>query len=538
MMMAHLFKATMEDLQAVAFPEVLARGVTYWENGHVRGGFVAGDTISADVMGTMGDYRVRITWDDGRLKGQCDCPYKGSFCKHAAAVVWGWLNEPERFLTADRLIEQIDRLSRAEIRRVFLQLAAQDPQRVLAVLAIQPVAPEQQGVVERLTENMARGEMGSPEWLTAWRRILELLAEAPYDKHQTLWEQLIGYGVDYLQKGDGIPEAFWDYFQQALRVWGRNADLMGDVLPKWWNGFLTLYRQSDDERRRWLAVSLIDALHENNCAELLKILAETVDGDWSLIGIKVGLALRTKADLRPMLNAALHELDHTLALLDACTDWQAWEWLKRLAQNGLRWFSSDNRLLFRERLALAHVKLGEPRQAFVLLLANFRERPGWGEYLELMKVAEAARELERGRKEARSILHKSQRWEILARLLLHEKDGQALAAIAPLLEPVSPCLLEAARYLREDYPGCARELYQSKIRYLIGQGTRRAVREAIPYLAELKRLDREEGWSDLWEAFRRALVDEITDPIALRMTGSLLLDEEKDEKPNMETKGD
>jgi hypothetical protein len=491
-------------------------------------------------MGTMGNYRVKIVWDDGRLTSQCDCPYPRDFCKHAAAVAWGWLNEPESFVSAQTLTRKIESLTREEINGILIQFASRDPESVLTALAIAPKPRGGFGAIERLTENMSHGSVGSTEWLTAWRRILGLLTGEDFQTYALLWDRLIEYGIVYLKTGEHPPETCCDYFEQTLGIWGKNAEMSSDSPSGWWEAYLDLYRESSDERRQRLQRFLRKSLDEPKRRVLADVLERSSPGDWSLTGLRVGLSLENDDQLSRIAREASDNLEHTLILLDAFTDWQAWDWLKHTARESLRRCSQEDKFLFRERLAPAHLNLGEPRQALSLLLTNFKERPGWKEYLELVKVAEAAHERVRALKESRDALIKMERWELLAQVLIVEGDWEALERIAVSLPSASPWLVGAARQLRGHCPDSAKELYQRSIRFLIQQGTRRAAKEAIPYLTEFKRLCREAGWNGEWEAFRTELNGTITDPVALRMMGSLLVEERKNEdgKHIMEAKGD
>lgn len=529
-----MFELSLEDLEAVATPEILARGVEYWENGHVCAMVASGERLSGSVTGTMGDYRVGVILRDGRLEGVCDCPYLKRFCKHAAAVAWGWLNEPERYLSSAQVAAKAASMSPGVLAGALVRLAERDPLGVAEALELKfdPFMGNSLAL-QRLTENLGRGNMDSVGWLKAWRHLLELLMVEPFNGNEAVWDRLLGYAVEFLGVQREPDPEFWEYFGQALNGWGGHIKANDGELPTCWGKLMEVYRDGDDDRRSRLDKLIVSAFSEDGCRLLLRALGFPViseEGDWS-VGLMTGLALRLSEDMRPLADWAMEDLSRVLLLMDALMAWEAWDWLQRIARESLRRFPPENGMLFRERLAINHCRAGEFRQALALFLSNFRERPGWAEYLRLEEVATAARDKERVVKEVNRFLETSRRWEVLARVLLHQGKLERLAQIGSELEPAGPAALEAASVLRGSFPEEAKDLWVRRIGGLLSEGSRRAVREAVPLIAEVKRLCREQGWEETWEMLRTTFEGMILDPIALRMTGSLLAEEE-DEKQN------
>ncbi len=85
---------TEKTLRSLAGDRWFARGRSYKEENRVTNLSLAGDSLSARVVGTQ-PYRVRLTCNRSRLDYSCSCPVgeDGNFCKHCVAVGLSWLDQ-------------------------------------------------------------------------------------------------------------------------------------------------------------------------------------------------------------------------------------------------------------------------------------------------------------------------------------------------------------------------------------------------------------------------------------------------------------
>jgi len=73
-------------------------GIKYFEQGRILRPFVYRDSIMAECRGTLPEnYYIRVDLRGGRLAASCTCPYAFGYCKHIAAVLYGWLRKPGMF---------------------------------------------------------------------------------------------------------------------------------------------------------------------------------------------------------------------------------------------------------------------------------------------------------------------------------------------------------------------------------------------------------------------------------------------------------
>jgi SWIM zinc finger len=102
-------------------------------------------TLKARVRGTAPrPYRVEVSLNDhGIAAGECSCPVgAGGHCKHAAALLIAWLEQPESFAEVEDLETLLARLENDQLRALLTRIARRHPdvedqiERELIVLSV------------------------------------------------------------------------------------------------------------------------------------------------------------------------------------------------------------------------------------------------------------------------------------------------------------------------------------------------------------------------------------------------------------------
>jgi HEAT repeat protein len=104
------------DLEAIVTDRhELSKGARYYQAGGLRHLARFRRRLFAEAAGAnRSHYRVRVDLDDDseRVQGRCTCMAARSrpFCKHAAALLWAWVSEPDAFVASERApAEQVER---------------------------------------------------------------------------------------------------------------------------------------------------------------------------------------------------------------------------------------------------------------------------------------------------------------------------------------------------------------------------------------------------------------------------------------------
>ncbi|MCO5243062.1 MAG: SWIM zinc finger family protein [Anaerolineae bacterium] len=132
-----MIQFTESNISAGASSQSFQRGSSYYRDGAVLELVQRGDVLSALVEGSSYDpYEVRVTLaGEGRLaSAMCSCPYDfGGYCKHVVAVLLAALHLGETVTVKPPLEVQLAGLSEAQLRRVILAVAADQPGLVEAI---------------------------------------------------------------------------------------------------------------------------------------------------------------------------------------------------------------------------------------------------------------------------------------------------------------------------------------------------------------------------------------------------------------------
>ena len=179
-----LFPPEKEEDFAAFFPEeVLRRGLAYAREGRVRRVFRVGERLLGEVQGSEPrPYRVEV---GPGLVGSCTCPYPFFPCKHAAALLYAYLER-----RPEDLWPRLEALSPEEAKGLLLRLATLPEVAFLLKELLSPEEVFAEGV-RRLRQafRLGGGEEEAKALLLSLPQagreevaaFLEALLEAPFD---------------------------------------------------------------------------------------------------------------------------------------------------------------------------------------------------------------------------------------------------------------------------------------------------------------------------------------------------------------------
>ncbi|WP_114313242.1 SWIM zinc finger family protein [Thermus caldifontis] len=433
------------DFASLVPKEVLRRGLAYYQEGRVLRVFRVGERIVGLVQGSAEvPYQVEV---GPGLVGRCTCPYPDFPCKHAAALLYAYVEGrvPDlapliEALTPDEAKDLLQRL--AQIPEVAFYLAE----------ALAPGRAFMEGVRHlRRAFRMGGGEAEAKALLLRLDRVgreeveayLEVLLEAPFDPEPYLKAALERY-LALSPRLSFLLGLYLKHPSEALR-----------------EAFLRAGEREAEEALRLLRGQDAWGLKRGLRAELLFHLGWVEEG---LAALREGLE---------GVEDYLHLVNRLLSLGRLA------EALK-YAEEARDWFGKDPRLLPLLDLLVAHRGFPEDHRA------RFGVQPNLEDYLALK--AKLGREFFAERK---ALLRRVQDPALLARIHLLEEDWKALDRLLKSTPPEAyPRLAEA---LEEGLPEEAKRLYREAARLQVAQGTRKAYQEAARLLLRLSRLDPKAG---------------------------------------------
>lgn len=456
-----------EDFASFFPEEALRRGLAYAKEGRVRRVFRVGERLFGEVQGS-GPRPYRVEVGPG-LGGRCDCPYPSFPCKHAAALLYAYLERRPEDL---RL--RLEALSPEEAKGLLLSLSALPE---VAFLLKELLFPEEAFLegVRRLAQafRLGGGEEEAKRLLLrlpqAGRKevaaLLEALLEAPFDPGPYLGPVLERYRA----LGGDLSFLLKLYLRHPFEALGEAFLALGEGEPE---KALALLGGKDPLKRGLKAELLFRLGREEEALGALREGLEGVEDYLAFVGRLLALG-RTEEALR-------------------------------YAEEALAWFGKDPRLLPLLDLLVAHRGGVEDHRA------RFALRPNLEDYLALKA------KLGRGFAEERpGLLRQVQDPVLLARIYLLEEDWKALDRFLKRVPPEAyPALAEV---LEEKLPQEALRLYLRAAEGLVGAGGRARYREAAGLLQRAARLDpkaaREAAWGLVRAYPRRFALREELSPL-------------------------
>ena len=118
------------DIQAWVGSRSFSRGQSYFRQGAILEPRRQGMTLKARCLGSSApSYWVEVTMDDeGITEAECSCPVgAGGHCKHVAALLLTWLDDPEAFHESANLETALELRSKPELIALIRQMLKRYP---------------------------------------------------------------------------------------------------------------------------------------------------------------------------------------------------------------------------------------------------------------------------------------------------------------------------------------------------------------------------------------------------------------------------
>ena len=147
------------DVQNWVGARSFQKGVRYFEDDTILNPRRRGKCLIAECQGSQpAPYRVEIRLGlDGILEGHCTCAAgEGGHCKHAAALLLTWLEEPDVFLEVPELEQMLENRTKAELIALVQQMVSRHPdlEQLLELSALSVLAPGEQIPAERIIKQI------------------------------------------------------------------------------------------------------------------------------------------------------------------------------------------------------------------------------------------------------------------------------------------------------------------------------------------------------------------------------------------------
>jgi hypothetical protein len=238
-----------EDVRRLFEEKVYERGIKYFEQGRVARPFVYQDSIMAECKGTLPEeYHIRVDLRGGNFVASCTCPYAFGYCKHIAAVMYGWLKKPGMFKDLGESEGLLKKMDKGSLVETIIDMIKYDPDVVYVInLRLLP-RPELPDFVQREMQNIFSEEYIDYLNVREIVKKLDIFREyasdifqaGDFDTAMVVLAPAIDAIVDNYTSLDDSDGLMRNFFASVM-------DLYGDIIPAY---------RLEGERRRVLNQAL------------------------------------------------------------------------------------------------------------------------------------------------------------------------------------------------------------------------------------------------------------------------------------------
>lgn len=193
---------SVEDIQAWVGQASYRKGDSYFHQGAIIEPRQQGMTLKAHCLGSSApSYRLQATLDeDGVAEANCSCPVgDGGHCKHVAALLLTWLNNPEAFEENADLDTTLEQRSKPELIVLIRQMLQRYPELEYLLELPSPTTATNQSAIRpeiirhQVTHAFARS---GDNW--GWRDFFEAARDL---------DELLNLAGQYQEQSDNINAA-------------------------------------------------------------------------------------------------------------------------------------------------------------------------------------------------------------------------------------------------------------------------------------------------------------------------------------------
>ncbi len=238
-----------EDVRRLFEEKVFERGIKYFEQGRIVRPFVYRDSIMAECQGTLPEeYYIRVDLRDGNFVASCTCPYAFGYCKHIAAVMYGWLKKPGMFKDLGKSEDLLKKMDKGSLVETVMDMIKYDPDVVYVInLRLLP-RPELPVFVQREMQNIFSEEYVDYLNVREVVKKLDIFREyasdifqaGDFDTSMVVLAPVIDSIVDNYTSLDDSDGLMRNFFASVI-------DLYGDMIPTY---------RLEGERRRLMSQAL------------------------------------------------------------------------------------------------------------------------------------------------------------------------------------------------------------------------------------------------------------------------------------------
>ena len=217
------------------------KGLDYFNHSYVLNTVKIGDILYSQVIGSsFKPYEVRAFINDTETSTKCTCPV-GFMCKHGAALLLKWVNEPSSFVDADKFMLSLDKMSKSEIISIIEKILKHNPSLITEFSIEKEEKPEIN--IDAISEKIGWIVHGELDYYHVWDAIhsLEeikntadrLKEKGSYKNASEVYLALVRGGVTTYEEGiDDSDGSMGDFVSQCIHDFNECMEQIDDISYK------------------------------------------------------------------------------------------------------------------------------------------------------------------------------------------------------------------------------------------------------------------------------------------------------------------
>ncbi|MDI6781607.1 MAG: SWIM zinc finger family protein [bacterium] len=122
-----LTEMTEEKLEKIGQEHTRIAGSNYFRENRIKNQMVWGKTIVGEISGSGKEaYKIQVDVTEEKITSNCNCPYGGSYCKHAFALLYTWIRAQNTFKRLENIEFILSKKSTYELTAILLEMVKKD----------------------------------------------------------------------------------------------------------------------------------------------------------------------------------------------------------------------------------------------------------------------------------------------------------------------------------------------------------------------------------------------------------------------------
>lgn len=528
-----LIDLTEEKLEKIGQEHTRIAGSNYSRENRVKNQMVWGKTIVGEIGGSgIESYKIKVVVEEEKIQSTCNCPYGGSHCKHAFALLYTWIRAQNTFNRLENIEFILSKKSTYELVTMLLEMVKNDP------CIIQKLNVDEKYLYETTQEKSKRYEdfyrVPSPgiqqtqellEKLNKFHNMaINYMAQENYPDAAKVLQALILKGLERYGVVDDSTGILSDFLEECIRIYSGCLSRTLKTLEEKKDLFSQIFELYIKETHGF-AHSMMELIADN-CTEHMEyqFVEELCKGKLSeyhdpakpieydrekVVELLLEMYQREAKDDK-FISLARGEVDSWRICLRLCDKLESLGKIDEAIRYYNRAIEDETgkypKLLMKKKLAELCENHNQREKALDIYISYFEERDDIEIYEKIKKLSSETRSWESTRNKILISLSKTGKCHTLINAFLKEGDIDSCVKLAMTPNQSTKDIAMVANAAKTIKPKEAVSLFKKLINYYIALKRREDYHFAAEHLKDIKDIYYQLDEKQTWERYIKRLI--------------------------------